>query len=209
VFQFNQFEPSAILAIYIPLCAIIALLCYLCVLVFRFPAWRWCIKSNLPALTVIVRCSAVPPSHSASTCLSSLCRRLCPRLPSSYLTPPVLCRTTECPPPASPHPCRLVLPSLRPLTSPLTTSWAASRLAGATEDVQPWCGDPVAGTILTVNTQSPLDILFCSSFSLTRQETCGENVTSFAKTKLQSYLSLLNKHQTKKHENEKLFFKKN
>jgi len=33
-------------------------LCYLCVLVFRFPAWRWCIKSNLPALTVIVRRSA-------------------------------------------------------------------------------------------------------------------------------------------------------
>ena len=28
----------------------------------------------------------------------------------------------------------------------------------------------------------------------------GDNVESFAKTKLQSYLSLLNKHQTKKHE---------
>ena len=51
--------------------------------------------------------------------------------------------------------------------------------------------------------------MFNCTGSLTRQETCGENVTSFAKTKLQSYLSLLNKHQTKKHENEKLFFKKN
>lgn len=112
----------------------------------------WCIKSNLPALTVIVRCSAVPFPHSASTCLSSLCRRLCPRLPSSYLTPPVLCRTTECPPPASPHPCRLVLPSLRPLTS--LSSPPPQPPPGWRNWTRPAFVRPPleAGTILTVNT---------------------------------------------------------
>jgi len=124
-------------------------LCYLCVLVFRFPAWRWCIKSNLPALTVIVRRSAPTLPRLVSQASAGASVRVF-QAAIWHLSVYVGQLNVHC---LLPRRIPVVLP-LRPHTC--HTSCHTSSLSWRRNRTR----------------QPSLDILHCSAFSQTRRETC-------------------------------------
>ena len=143
--------------------------------VFRFPAWRWCIKSNLPALTVIVRGSApvlpllAPLSASALAALSTpvTCLLRCHLSPVYGGQLNVHCLL--------PRRIPVVLSSLRPLTQQLSSHGRRTRTR------RPHSGHTALFSFQATGYITTSWRCWMLPPSLTRRETCGENVKSFAR----------------------------